>query len=230
MALHGYKRIFGFMGLLAAVAPPALAGSNGPWSGCYGGAHAGYGWADISGRDLLLDNHLGSATATGWALGGQLGCDRQTGNWVLGAQASLAKADMTGSHSYRNGSGPSDRVSYDIEYLATLTGRVGYALAPDTLAYLKAGGAWTRTDHNDSDPAPLFGVPYTGSKKAGRRGWLVGLGVEHRIGKNLSAYGEYQHMDFGGDNVTIAYSDGVVAEYSFTQRMDALTVGVNYRF
>lgn len=54
--------------------------------------------------------------------------------------------------------------------------------------------------------------------------------MERRIGKNLSAHAEYQHMDFGGDNVIIAYSDGVVSTYSFSQRMDTVTVGVNYRF
>lgn len=228
--MHSYIRIFVLVGLLAAAAPPALADSGKPWSGCYGGAHAGYGWADISGRDILLDHDIGSATARGWALGGQLGCDWQNGNWVWGAQASLAKADLTGSHPFQNGSGPSDRVSYNIKYLGTLTGRVGYAVAPDTLAYLKAGGAWTKTDHDDSDPAPRFGVPYTGRKEVGRNGWLVGLGVEHRIGKNLSTYVEYEHMDFGRANVTIAYSDGVIADYSFNQRMNSLTVGLNYRF
>lgn len=230
MEMGNYAWVPILAGLLAVIGEPALAAPDQPWSGCYGGGHAGYGWADIGGRDILLDNHIGSATATGWAVGGQLGCDRQSGEWVLGAQISLAKADIIGRHRYRNGSGPSDRVSYDIDALGTLTGRVGYAFAPDTLAYLKAGGAWTRTKHDDSDANPLSGVPYTGSKKVGCRGWLLGLGAERRIDKNLSAYAEYQHMDFGDTNVTISYSDGAVADYSFRQRMDFLSVGLNYRF
>lgn len=228
--MGSYKRVFVLAGLLMAAIQPARAGAGEPWTGCYGGAHAGYGWADISGRDVLLDNNIGSATATGWALGGQVGCDLQRGHWVWGAQASLDKADLTGSHPYHNGSGPSDRVSYDIKYLGTLAGRVGYALSPDTLAYLKAGGAWTKTNHDDSDPAPRFGVPYTGSKEVGRSGWLVGLGLEHKIGNNLSSYVEYQHMDFGAANVTLSYSDGAIADYSFNQRMDSVTAGLNYRF
>lgn len=230
MATGSHKRIIGLAGLMAVLVSPAQADSGEPWSGCYGGAHAGYGWADISGRALPFGNNIGSATAKGWAVGGQLGCDRQTGNWVWGAQASLDKADLTGSHQFLNGSGPSNRVAYDLQYLGTLAGRVGYAFEPNTMAYLKAGGAWTKTNHDDSDPSPLIGVPYTGSKEAWRSGWLVGMGVEHRVGKNLSAYVEYQHMDFGAANVTISYSDGVVADYSFNQRLDFLTVGVNYRF
>jgi len=219
--------VLALMGLFAA---SAQAASGDSWSGCYAGAHAGYGWADVGGRDSALGNNIGSTTATGWAVGGQLGCDRQTGDWVMGAQVSLSKANITGSHPYNNGSGPSNRVHYDIDPLATLTGRLGYAFAPDTLAYLKAGGVWTRTEYNDSDPAPLVGVAYSGNKKAGRNGWLLGLGVERRVGKNLSAFAEYQYMDFGNADVTINYSDGAVASYSFKQRMDFLSVGVNYRF
>jgi len=225
-----YALVAGLAGLLAAAAQPAQAGSGEPWAGCYGGAHAGYGWADISGRDTFMGADIGSATARGRAFGGQLGCDRQVGNWVWGAQVSLANADLTGSHVFLDGTGPSDRVSNDIKTLATLTGRIGYTLAPETLAYLKAGGAWTKTNHDDSDPAPLVGAPYTGNKEVGRSGWLVGLGLERRIGKNLSAYVEYQHMDFGGANVTITYSDAAIADYSFNQRMDYQTLGLNYRF
>jgi opacity protein-like surface antigen len=186
--MSGLARVFTLASFLAVAQPSAA--TDLPWSGCYGGANVGYGWADIGGRDRLLGKDIGSATATGGAFGGQLGCDRQTAYWVLGAQASLAKADITGSHRYHNGSGPSDRVHYDIDILATLAGRVGYAFAPDTLVYLKAGGVWTRIDHKDYDPAPSFGLPYTGNKTAHRSGWLLGLGAEHRVGKNLSAYAE----------------------------------------
>ena len=228
--MRSFAMAFGLAGLLAAAVQPAHAGPGEPWTGCYAGVHAGYGWAHISGRDTEIDADIGSATARGRALGGQLGCDRQRGGWVWGAQLSLARADLSGSHPYVDGSGPSDRVSYDIKSLATLTGRIGYARSPDTRAYLKAGGAWTNTTHDDSDPAPLVDAPYTGSKEAGRSGWLVGLGLEHRIGKNLSAHVEYQRMDFGAANVTISYSDGVIADYSFSQRMDYLALGLSYRF
>jgi outer membrane immunogenic protein len=227
--MSGLARVLTLAASFLAVAQPSAA-SDLSWSGCYGGADVGYGWADIGGRDRLIDNNIGSATATGGAFGVQLGCDRQTANWVLGAQASLAKADITGNHRYHNGSGPSDRVRYDIDTLATLAGRVGYAFAPDTLVYLKAGGAWVRIDHRDSDPAPSFGPPYTGNRKAHRSGWLLGLGAERRVGRNLSAYAEYQHMDFGHANVTISYSDGAVSSYSFRQRIDYVAVGLNYRF
>src|ERR1700681_265126 len=72
------------------------------WTGCYVGAHAGYGW----GRDK---NDFGRAIATdpteiegfpaefgpfdhntnGGVVGGQVGCNYQTGNWVVGVEGEL---------------------------------------------------------------------------------------------------------------------------------------------
>lgn len=230
------RRSYLIAGLLATMAlQQAQADAGGPWSGCRGGVHGGHGWAPISGRYVAsptpwFGNDIGSATATGWFLGGQLGCDRQDGQWVWGGQASLAWADMAGSHQFLHGSGPSNRVTYRIRALGTLTGRLGYVPAPETLAYLRAGAAWTKTNHDDSDPAPLGGPAYTGSQEARRSGWLAGIGLERRIDRSRSYYLEYAHMDFGHANVAISYSDGPVIDYAFRQRLDALAVGLNYRF
>lgn len=230
MAVPNHNKSIFLAGLLLAAAQPALATAGESWAGCYGGVHAGYGWAGIAGHDPLFNVSIGSATAKGGAIGAQLGCDRQDGKVVMGAQLSLAKSDLSGDHRYIAGSGPFDRVTYDVEYLATLSARLGYTLQPATLAYLKAGGAWTRTNHDDSDPAPIFGIPYTGNERLTRWGWLIGLGLEHKVGKNLSAYAEYAHMGFGKKTTTIFYSDGVVAPYSFKQDMDYVMVGLNYQF
>lgn len=235
VAIGKFKIVSGLVCLAAATtAQQVQAQSSNDWSGCYVGGHAGYGRASIKGwSDLNPPNQpsIGSTTATGGALGGQAGCDLQAANWVLGAQLSLSLADIAGSHRYKPfGSGPADRVTYDVGSMATLTGRLGYLFRPDTLAYLKAGAARTRTNHDDSDPAPLFGPPYTGDTTATRNGWLLGIGLEHRFDRNLTAYVEYVHMGFGKKTVTISYTDGVIASYPFRQRMDFFGVGLNYRF
>lgn len=208
----------------------AQAAPDEDWNGCHAGIHGGYGSARIGGTDILLNNAIGSANADGGVIGGQAGCDRQLSNWVVGAQFSAGKGFMRGSHAYVSGSGPTNLVTYDVNYLASLTGRIGYVFQPEALAYLKAGGVRTWTDHNDSDPAPLFGVPYTGNTKVTRDGWLVGVGMERKIDDNLSGFVEFSYMDFGRKNVTIAYSDGFVATYSFRQKMSYLGLGVNYGF
>lgn len=223
--------ISGLLCLLAAgTVQYAHADSAKGWSGCYAGGNAGYGWADINGTDSGIDAAIGSATAKGGAFGGQLGCDRQTANWILGVQLSADKAHLTGNHQYIDGSGPANRVSYDIKSLVSITGRIGYELQSATLAYLKGGAAWAKTNHDDSDPAPLSGAPYTGNKEVTRSGWIVGAGLEHKIGKNVSTYMEYNYVDFGRKTITITYTDGVIADYSFKQDMSYLGFGVNYRF
>lgn len=229
--MNRHQMIFGLLCLLASgTAQHAQAAPADGWDGCYAGVHGGYGSASIEGVDILVNNTIGSATAAGGVIGGQAGCDHQSANWVMGAQLSASKGFLSGSHQYNHGSGPSNRVTYKVNYLASLTGRVGYVFQPQTLAYLQAGGAMTRTDHNDSDPAPLFGVPYSGNKEATRNGWLVGVGLERKISSNLSGFVEFNYMDFGRMNVTIAYSDGVSATYSFRQKVSFLGLGVNYRY
>lgn len=200
------------------------------WNGCYAGIHGGYGSARIGGTDILINNAVGSATSDGAVIGGQAGCDRQSENWVMGVQLSAGKGFLSGSHPYNLGTGPSNIVGYKVDYLASLAGRVGYVFQPQTLGYAKIGGAMAGTKHHDSDPAPLFGVPYTGNTTATRSGWLIGLGLERKFDSNLSGFVEFNHMDFGSKNVTIAYSDGVVSTYAFRQKMDYLGMGVNYRF
>lgn len=221
----------GLLFLLAvSAAQHAQADPAAGWNGCYAGVNGGYGTARIGGVDTANNNMIGSATADGGVIGGQAGCDHQSANWVVGAQFSAGKGFMSGSHPYSNGSGPSNRVTYHVNYLASITGRVGYVFQPEMLGYLKVGGAMTSTDHNDSDPAPFFGLPYTGNKEVTRSGWLIGVGLERKIGIDLSGFAEFNYMDFGSKNVTIAYSDGVIATYSFSQKVSNLDVGVNYRF
>ncbi len=231
MNMNRFQMVSGLLCLLAAsAAQNAQADPGADWNGCYAGVHGGYGTARIGGVDTANNNSIGSATAEGSVIGGQAGCDRQSANWVVGAQFSADKGFMSGSHPYVRGSGPSDRVTYYVNYLASITGRVGYVFQPEMFAYLKAGSAMTRTDHNDSDPTPLAGPSYAGNKEVTRSGWLIGIGLERKIGNDLSAFVEFNHMDFGSKNISIAYSDGVIATYSFTQKVSYLGLGVNYRF
>ncbi len=206
-----------------------------PWAGCYAGAHAGYGSANVEGTVLNqlapvvgadLNAPIGSATVKGGALGIQLGCDVQTNDWVMGAQISLDRADMSGDHLYINGSSPANQVNYDIKQIATLTVRTGYLIQAATLVYLKGGAAWTKTDHTDNDPS----VAIYGHSELTRSGWLLGAGVEHLVQPNVTLFAEYSYMDFGKETTSITYNSGDVWRFSFKQDMSYLGLGVNYRF
>lgn len=210
-----------------SVAPPGYAQSGARWDGWYVGANQGQGRASIAGVELTTGrNPIGSTTAKGSALGVQFGYDRQIAEWVLGAGALLNRAEITGSHQYIGGSSPANRVTYDIDRFSTVTGRLGYLLKAHTLVYLSAGLAWTRTDHIDDDPAG----PFLGNSELTRRGRILGVGVEYRVYENVSAFIEYDSMDFGADRTDIRYNDGSVFAFSFDQELTFIGLGVNYRF
>lgn len=220
--------LFGLLCLLVISAVPyAQAESAEEWTGCYAGINGGYGSAHVGGIEQSTNSFIGSATVNGGTIGGQAGCDQQSGEWVYGVQLSADGSSLSGSHVYIGGTSPSDRMTYKIDFLATVTGRVGYALMPEMLAYLKAGGAMLRTSYDDSDPT----FPYTGRTKATRYGWMIGAGLERKIDSHLSGYIEYNYMNFGRKVLTINYTGGFPSyRYSFKQTLNYFGLGVNYRF
>lgn len=216
--------------LLAVGSTQVVAADQGSWTGCYAGGNAGYGWSHFKMNRVDDGTKVGSTTANGAAYGAQVGCDMQRADWVFGGQVSLNGASIKGDHLFRDGSGPNDDVNYDLKAFGSLTARGGFLLSPKTLAYAKAGLAWSRTNYEDKDPAPTSGSPYQGDNTKSQMGWLLGLGAEHRYSANLSVFAEYSYADFGKRKVTIDTGGGDVDRYTFKQQMSYVGVGVNYRF
>jgi len=70
---------------------------------------------------------------------GQAGFNYQTGPWVIGVEGSVAGSDLDGT--IRSPFFPtSDSYSADVDFLTTVTGRIGYAQGK-WLAYAKGGWA-----------------------------------------------------------------------------------------
>ena len=119
------------------------------WTGCYLGGNIGAGWgrADLSGSGGSV-----SGTNSGFAGGGQIGCDYQFGQWVFGIR------DMLDGTSLDSGAtlpiAPLAGYSYsgNTHWFDTLTARGGYLVQPNILLYAQGGVAWTQTSskHNQS--------------------------------------------------------------------------------
>ena len=86
-------------------APPAVVIFT--WTGFYFGAHAGGGWghtdvngspyrATSRGEGVIAPSPVG-VDVSGWLAGGQIGANYQAGSWVLGAEADVSGANLTGS-------------------------------------------------------------------------------------------------------------------------------------
>jgi outer membrane immunogenic protein len=219
--------------LLLAGSATVSAQSAPSWTGFYGGINGAYAWSNVSGTTPWQGNNvdIGESQLTGGAVGGQLGYDLQANDFVLGARVAMNYANASGRNQFNGGSSPDNYIEYTLRDYGSLVARVGYLPRSDTLAYVTGGLAWSRTDHLDSDPAPVGPwVPYSGSTGLNRTGWTLGAGVEQRLTRNVSAFLEFDYSDFGSKDASITTSDGWVTDYTFKQKLNVLSVGLNYRF
>ena len=128
---------------LFGLVAPALSADLAPstdvpvqWGGFYLGGQLGGAWSDTDWRylnrnwfntdgALLVINKFGM-DGSGMLGGGQAGFNYQSGAWVFGIEGSVAGADVSGSR--RSPYFPTiDRYTSNIDVLATVTGRLGYA-------------------------------------------------------------------------------------------------------
>jgi outer membrane immunogenic protein len=201
-------------------APPLIT-----WTGCYIGA---IGNASVTGNGGSGGEV--STNGSGFAGGGQIGCDYQfagTG-WVIGFRNMFDGTSNKRSGTFP-GPGPlaGDVVNFNNQWFDTLTGRVGYAVQPTWLLYFQGGGAWAHTSTNIT--AGGFQIGQTSKTSSG---WTVGGGVEWMFAPHWSAFLEGNYMDFGTRNGTVFGVVGCAAGCAFAAKATESTVlvGVNYRF
>jgi outer membrane immunogenic protein len=211
-------------------APPAYVPPAPPpitWTGCYIGANVG---GIFSSGDATFDGVEVSRSNSGFAGGGQIGCDYQwagTG-WVIGFRNMF---DGTSLHRDRTFIDPvtgfSGTADFNINWFDTLTGRLGYAFAPSWLLYGQGGVAWVKS----STDVTLNGFDF-GSSDRTRSGWTAGGGVEWMFAPHWSAFLEGNYMDFGNNDHTVFGNVICATGCFFDTHAKAATVlvGVNYRF
>lgn len=179
------------------------------WSGFYWGGVAGYGWGDSSHSDPL-GLATGSFDANGWLLGGTLGVNWQSGQFVFGLEGDLSWSDIGGGGGSLGGP-----ISTELSWLATGRVRAGYAV-DNYLFYVTGGAAWGKVE------AANIGF---GSGSDTRLGWTVGGGVETKLTQNWSAKLEYLYVDLGDKDT---YSAPAPVNVSFTSHI--VRLGLNYKF
>jgi len=212
------------LGRMPTKAPPLVAPPV-TWTGCYVGANVGGGWADkhyfdpLAGDPLAFD--LGSHTASGIVGGGQIGCDFQSGNWVFGLQGMFDGADMSATHLALG-----DFFTTRIPWFGTATGRIGYAVAPSFLLYVKGGAAFVRDEETKTD---LVTGLVEGTADVTRTGWTVGGGGEYRFWSNWSVFAEFDYMDFGTRRTILSVPEPPFP-LDIRQHMAVALAGLNYRF
>jgi outer membrane immunogenic protein len=137
------------------------------WTGIYAGISGGMMWNQFNWTNSV-GTTTGSFTGNGAVFGGTLGGNWQFAgtSWVVGVEGDWSWANSKATTITACGG----TCETDVRWLATLRGRVGYAVLDRLLVYGTGGAAWAKFSPSIG-ALPGF-VDYTQS------GWTAGGGLE----------------------------------------------------
>jgi opacity protein-like surface antigen len=224
-------------------AQPRLAAAAYDWTGFYLGGFTGatvgrskWGFPDLPGADV-------NPRTAGLLAGIDAGYRKQFGSWVVGVEGDLAATNAKGGTScFSNvnnvafGGAMETNCNNDVRWMATATGKLGYAWNR-VMLYGKAGGAWADNTLDVScngdpgfqfncTPANSFVNIAHASATVHQFGWTAGIGFELALNRNWSAKAEYDYLNFGTKNVVLTDTTRVSLRQDFNQ----VKIGLNYRF
>jgi outer membrane immunogenic protein len=199
------------LGKRMPVKAPVVAAPVQTFAGFYVGAHLGYGWGAKD--DDEADGFIG---------GGQLGYNWQIQNWVLGLEGQFSGSGISADQTMATVLGQISG-SNDVNWLGSVTGKVGYAIGGNALLYAKGGFAFADYDYE----ASALGVTASAGKT--RTGWTVGGGLEWMFAPAWSVMAEYQYYDFGSDTFDFNVL-GVNVPVDIDSSIHTVKAGVNYHF
>jgi opacity protein-like surface antigen len=197
------------------------------WTGFYFGANAGLALATSNFADPFGASVFGDAVRSpGFMAGGQIGFNWQAPGWrwVLGVEADADAIASDGTTTCFAASALTINATCRVrpQSVATLTGRVGYAMGPTdelqniapigflplrsaTLIYGKAGVARANSQIDmaiNNDLAGLFGPGITSnSTNTTFWGWTAGFGIEQALTAAWTLRVEYDFVGFPNRNV-----------------------------
>jgi outer membrane immunogenic protein len=199
------------------------------WTGCYVGANVGGAWGTLDVTDVNTGAMV-SPHNTGFAGGGQIGCDYQMGAWVLGIRNLIDGTSISNGATITDGVF-SGTVNSHLHWFDALTARGGYLVQPNVMLYAQGGAAWTSWNVTAFNTAGTQVAEISGGN---RTGWTVGGGVEWMFVPHWSLFAEFNYMGFGSrSNAGTACVAGVgctTDTFSAKANLRNALVGVNYRF
>lgn len=204
---------------LLASSTAGLAQDAFDWSGFYAGIHGGTGSATTYLSNAIVNGVPQPVTPgnetqelQGLMGGIQLGADMQMDGLVLGIQSDVS---LSGVQSEESGGDPSDTLNW----LATTTGRVGYAFG-NVLPYLEAGVAIaSATGYAEDVPATVLHM-----------GLVAGAGLDVALSEQVSLGVEYNYIALS--NETYEFTDPSIGSVIMDARHDLHTVkgSLNFHF
>ncbi len=213
---------------LAVKAPPVTpVAAVYNWTGMYIGVNGGYGWGSHDPLDLIaggFDPGRNFSTSGGF-IGGTIGAQIQQGYVVLGGEADLDWANITGSGTVIPSiAGVAQPFTIGLtsktEGIGTARIRAGVALN-NWLLYATGGVALldetAKGTNVNGVPCGAVGVLTSCPASHWRPGGAVGLGTEYAFTPNWTVKGEYLYISAIGTG-------------SAKNELNLLRFGVNYKF
>ena len=209
---------------MAVKAPPAAPPAPATWTGCYVGLEGGGAWSTLTATGQAPSPALPAATihANGALLGGTIGCQTQSQQWVFGVEDDSSWLNVNGSGNAVPPFAPAVG-SGSQHWLDTLRGRIGLANG-NWLFFATGGGAFTNIKSTDTIAAGPATVAFDAT------GWTVGGGVELKLAPQWSVKAEYLYIDFGTNNTNFKAIAPAHANTNSGLTENLVRIGLNYRF
>lgn len=196
------------------------------WSGCYVGAEGGGIWG-LSRQDAVGGPAItGDFGITGSLVGGTIGCNYQTGSFVLGIEDDMSWTNTSGGAFDLPPFDPNTFSQTNENWIDTLRLRAGMPW-DRWLGYVTGGAAFAGTSVNVCNTLGCV------SDSATRIGWTAGAGIEYALMGRWSVKVEYLYANFG----TASYINPAttISSFTFVTRNVTLSdniarVGINYKF
>ena len=199
----------------------------------------------------LSPTQSGNINLDGFVIGGQAGKNWQFGNWVAGIELDGQWTDEKASRLFTCATGvacnnvtfgpglgvaPTTTFNQHIEWFVTLRPRAGVLITPSALLYVTGGlaVAGIKTDGVLSGVTALSApTSVAWGNDQTRFGWVVGAGVEARLGGNWTGKLEGLYMDYGSFSASpVLLTSSPPLRFDYTSKITdvVLRAGVNYHF
>jgi outer membrane immunogenic protein len=215
------------------------------WTGCYIGGNIGAKKGELDADATLaavpplfpLTTTLlftGGESETGFIGGGQVGCQWQTGAFVLGFEGDFDATNLERTFIVPAGLAVAPFVAGDAftlsnDWQASLRGRLGWAF-DRFLVYATGGVTWA----NFEVAAALVGTPFIVSADKTLTGWTVGGGFEWGFTPNWSLGLEYRFSQYDRENFGLGtlLVGATALPFAANAELETheITARVNYRF
>jgi outer membrane immunogenic protein len=211
----------------ALAAAPAFAQDATPaeaFSGFHAEALVGYDHIRTGSSEDIDTTRDIKQSIDGVEYGGAVGYDIPLGtNMIVGAEAEIT--DSSASRDYNNDE-PTvfnlGRVDAGRQYY--FGGRLGYAMSPSTLVYVKGGYSNARFNLQGTDGTTNL------RQRLDTDGWRAGAGVEQKVGSNAFVKVEYKYTNLGEAEFDFNGQTPDSSRFNIDTDRHSVMAGVGIRF